>query len=50
LASLPDRIAQAHASDIRVTDHPLWDSPWLFLFVLACFAVEWAMRKRLGLA
>jgi len=50
VGTLPERIAKAHEGEVRVTDHPLWDSPWLFLFVLACFAVEWAMRKRLGLA
>ena len=28
---------------------PLWDSPYLFGFVLGCLSLEWAMRKRLGL-
>ncbi|HTW93993.1 MAG TPA: hypothetical protein VMD30_04305 [Tepidisphaeraceae bacterium] len=50
LSTVPARIAQARAGQVRVTDQAIWDSPWLFLFVLACFAVEWAMRKRLGLA
>lgn len=29
---------------------PLWDSPYLFAFVLACLGTEWALRKRAGLA
>lgn len=28
----------------------LWESPYLFVLVVACFAAEWAARKRLGLA
>jgi hypothetical protein len=28
----------------------LWDSPYLFLFVIACFSAEWALRKRYGLS
>jgi hypothetical protein len=28
----------------------LWDSVYLFVFVVACFCAEWALRKRMGLA
>jgi hypothetical protein len=28
----------------------LWDSPWLFLVVLACLTAEWLLRKRGSLA
>lgn len=28
----------------------LWESPYLFVLVVACFTAEWAARKRLGLA
>ena len=28
----------------------LWDSGYLFVFVVACFCAEWALRKRIGLA
>jgi hypothetical protein len=28
----------------------LWDSAYLFIFVVACFCAEWALRKRMGLA
>lgn len=38
------------ASDARPVTLRLWDSSYLFAFVVACFAAEWAMRKRLGLA
>jgi hypothetical protein len=29
---------------------PLWDSPYLFGFVIGCLGLEWGLRKRLGLA
>jgi hypothetical protein len=28
----------------------LWDSMYLFLFVLGCFGLEWAIRKHAGLS
>jgi hypothetical protein len=31
-------------------EQQLWDSPYLFGLVVACFTAEWAARKRLGLA
>jgi hypothetical protein len=34
----------------RYVERRLWDSPYLFVLVVACFAAEWAARKRLGLA
>ena len=34
----------------RYAEQRLWDSPYLFVFVVACLAAEWAARKRLGLA
>jgi hypothetical protein len=36
---------EPHPIEIR-----LWDSTYLFVFVVGCFAAEWALRKRLGLA
>lgn len=47
---LPERMAALADSESQYVRHPLWNSPLLFLFVLACFAGEWALRKRLGLA
>ncbi len=29
---------------------PLWHTPWMFLFALACFAGEWGLRRWKGLA
>jgi len=29
---------------------PLWHTPWMFLFSLACFLGEWGLRRRSGLA
>jgi hypothetical protein len=34
----------------RYVEQRLWDSPYLFVLVVGCFAAEWAARKRLGLA
>lgn len=47
---LPERLAAVTASESQLIRRPLWNSPFLFVFVLACFAGEWALRKRLGLA
>jgi hypothetical protein len=46
---LPALLAAA-ASEPQPVQFPLWHSTYLFVFVVACFAAEWAMRKRLGLA
>jgi hypothetical protein len=29
---------------------PLWHTPWMFLFALACFVGEWGLRRYKGLA
>lgn len=47
---LPERLAALHETESEFVRHPVWNSPWLFGFVLACFAGEWGLRKRLGLA
>jgi hypothetical protein len=51
VGQIPERLAGA-AADNRpvVSELPLWDSPYLFLFVLGCLGVEWGLRKRFGLA
>ncbi len=44
--SLPDRrapVTEAYTS-------PLWHTPFLFLFALACFGAEWTLRRMKGLA
>jgi hypothetical protein len=50
VARLPQRIAALTDERMRYVEHPLWHSPMLFAFVIACFVAEWALRKRLGLA
>jgi hypothetical protein len=48
IADLPGKI---HDSGDKLPDffeYPIWDSGYLFWFVVGCFGVEWAMRKRAG--
>jgi hypothetical protein len=47
---LADRLNAMRETESQFARQPLWDSPYLFAFVLACLAGEWALRKRLGLA
>jgi hypothetical protein len=49
LRDLPP-LLRAAANIPRSVTIPLWDSSYLFVFVVACFTAEWALRKRLGLA
>jgi hypothetical protein len=49
LPSLPRRLA-AVGRTTRPVEYRLWDSPYLFLLVIGCLGVEWAVRKRVGLA
>jgi hypothetical protein len=50
LPSLPGLVASARDQREQVVQYALWDSPYLFSFVLACLGMEWALRKRFGLA
>lgn len=50
LQSLPQRIAKLQRNEPELVEKNLWDSKYLFLFVLGCLGLEWAIRKRLGLA
>ncbi|MBX3748274.1 MAG: hypothetical protein KF833_23450 [Verrucomicrobiae bacterium] len=43
--SLPNRSAPIMESYAR----PLWNSPWIFAFALACFVTEWGIRRWKGL-
>ena len=49
VGQIPERLTAA-AADNRpaVNELPLWDSPWLFLFVLACLGVEWGCANASG--
>jgi hypothetical protein len=50
IGRLPDRVASAGDRRTLSVDLHLWDSPYLFVFVLGCLAAEWALRKQVGLA
>ena len=47
---LAERLRATAGRRSRYVERRLWDSPYLFVLVVACFAAEWAARKRLGLA
>ena len=41
---------QRKAPITETVTEPLWHTPWMFLFSLACFLGEWGLRRRSGLA
>lgn len=47
---LAERLNALRETESQYLRRPLWNSPYLYAFVLACLAGEWALRKRLGLA
>jgi hypothetical protein len=49
VGSLPQRLSEAREQHPRMMSYSLWDSPYLFLFVLSCLTAEWALRKQFGL-
>jgi len=49
-ADLPAVLATMGTGGSSIVERPLWDSPQLFIFVLACLGTEWALRKQAGLA
>ena len=48
-AQLTGRLRTLTEGRSRYVEQRLWDSPYLFVLVVACFAAEWAARKRVGL-
>jgi hypothetical protein len=50
LTDLPGHLAAQVVERPLVAEIRLWDSPYLFAFVLACLGLEWAVRKQAGLA
>jgi hypothetical protein len=50
LADLPGHLAAQATERPQIAEFRLWDSPYLFAFVLACLGLEWAVRKQAGLA
>jgi hypothetical protein len=49
IRTLPDKLSAARERRPQTIEYPLWDSPYLYLFVLGCLGGEWAMRKQFGL-
>jgi hypothetical protein len=47
---LPELLAEARQRQPQISELELWDSPYLFLFIVGCLTAEWALRKRGGLA
>jgi hypothetical protein len=50
LSALPAKLAELRERQTQWVEYPLWDSPYLFLFVLSGLSLEWALRKQAGLA
>ena len=48
IADLPGKIHDSSEKLPAFFEYPIWDSGYLFAFVVGCFGVEWAMRKRAG--
>ena len=49
LPLLPPRLAELRERQNQWVEYPLWNSPYLFLFVLSGLSLEWALRKQAGL-
>ncbi|MCB1079187.1 MAG: hypothetical protein KDM64_15310, partial [Verrucomicrobiae bacterium] len=52
LEELPDFLPTLASLEAPVTEtwtKPLWHAPWVFLLALACFAGEWALRRKKGI-
>jgi hypothetical protein len=50
LAAFAKNLPNRRAPVMEATAQPLWHTPWVFLLALACFVLEWGMRRRSGLA
>lgn len=50
LGELPQALEENRQKLNPLVEYPLWDSPYLFVFVLSCLSAEWALRKKFGLA
>ncbi|MFI5378094.1 MAG: hypothetical protein ACHRHE_02195 [Tepidisphaerales bacterium] len=48
--TLPQLLSEARRRHPAYSEIRLWDSGYLFVFVLSCLAGEWALRKQYGLA
>jgi hypothetical protein len=50
IGRLPERLSAVSDQRSLYVDLRLWDSPYLFIFIVGCLAAEWALRKQCGLA
>ena len=50
LAAFARRLPTERAPVTETWTHPLWHTPWVFLFALGCFVSEWGLRRWKGLA
>ncbi|NNM29149.1 MAG: hypothetical protein HKO57_06485 [Akkermansiaceae bacterium] len=50
LAKFASRLPGMGAPEMRTWSHSLWHTPAVFLAVLGCFAAEWIIRRRAGMA
>ncbi len=50
LESFARELPAKHALVTEKRTQPLWHTPWMFLFALACFVGEWGLRRWKGLA
>lgn len=50
LKALAPRLAELRQKQAKTAELRLWSSWYLYAFVLSCLGLEWAIRKRLGLA
>lgn len=50
LSKFADRLPTMEVPETRTWSRSLWHTPPVFLLVLACFAGEWILRRRIGLA
>jgi hypothetical protein len=50
LTSFAGSLKSKRAPILETVSKPIWDQPLVFLFALACFLGEWALRRMRGLA
>ena len=50
LAAFARRLPTEHAPVTETWTRPLWHTPWMMLFALACLVGEWGLRRWKGLA
>jgi hypothetical protein len=50
LAAFARRLPTERAPVTETWTRPLWHTPWMLLFALACFVGEWGLRRWKGLA